>query len=98
MFKFPDPSLNAVFENNLILLDSLLPKIMAEAIFKYYTSTLNSVKDIFNEISYENPMKYSFEHQHPFYQADSSGKCNSIKTSHNITGRIPSQCLSGAII
>ena len=30
--------------------------------------------------------------------ADSSGKCNSIKTSHNITGRIPSQCLSGAII
>ena len=59
---------NAVFENNLILLDSLLPKIMAEAIFKYYTSTLNSVKDIFNEISYENPMKYSFEHQHPFYQ------------------------------
>ena len=32
------------------------------------------------------------------YWADSSGKCNSIKTSHNITGRIPSQCLSGAII
>ena len=31
-------------------------------------------------------------------KADSSGKCNSIKTSHNITGRIPSQCLSGAII
>ena len=31
-------------------------------------------------------------------EADSSGKCNSIKTSHNITGRIPSQCLSGAII
>lgn len=31
-------------------------------------------------------------------RADSSGKCNSIKTSHNITGRIPSQCLSGAII
>ena len=33
-----------------------------------------------------------------FKKADSSGKCNSIKTSHNITGRIPSQCLSGAII
>ena len=33
-----------------------------------------------------------------FNMADSSGKCNSIKTSHNITGRIPSQCLSGAII
>ena len=33
-----------------------------------------------------------------FNKADSSGKCNSIKTSHNITGRIPSQCLSGAII
>ena len=32
------------------------------------------------------------------YLAYSSGKCNSIKTSHNITGRIPSQCLSGAII
>lgn len=33
-----------------------------------------------------------------YVEADSSGKCNSIKTSHNITGRIPSQCLSGAII
>ena len=32
------------------------------------------------------------------YLADSSGKCNSIKTSHNITGCIPAQCLSRTII
>ena len=31
-------------------------------------------------------------------KADSSGKCNSIKTSHNITGCIPAQCLSRTII
>ena len=31
-------------------------------------------------------------------EADSSGKCNSIKTSHNITGCIPAQCLSRTII
>ena len=45
-----------------------------------------------------NAQRTTFALEQINQEADSSGKCNSIKTSHNITGRIPSQCLSGAII
>lgn len=59
---------NPIFRNNLILLDSLLPQIMAEAVYKYYTSSLASLKSIFDLLSSENPMEYSLEYNHPFYQ------------------------------
>lgn len=59
---------NEVFNNNLILLDSFLPNIMAEALFKYYTSSSSSLKDIFEKVSSLNPMQYSLQHKHPFYE------------------------------
>lgn len=59
---------NSIFANNLILLDSFLPQIMAEALYKYNTSSITSLKDIVSDISSANPMKYSLEHNHPYYQ------------------------------
>ncbi|MFV5371722.1 HpaII family restriction endonuclease [Acinetobacter pittii] len=59
---------NKIFENNLILLDSLLPQIIASALYKYYTSSLTSVKQIIEEITTHNPMQYSLHHHHPFYE------------------------------
>ncbi len=60
--------INEVFNINLILLDSLLPNIMAEALYKYYTSSSSSLKNIFEEVSSLNPMQYSLQHNHPFYE------------------------------
>lgn len=59
---------NDVFNNNLILLDSLLPNIISEALYKYYTSPITSVKEIFEQVASANPMHYSLQHQHPFYE------------------------------
>ena len=46
----------------------------------------------------EKQLKKAEENEQFLKEADSSGKCNSIKTSHNITGCIPAQCLSRTII
>lgn len=59
---------HSIFRNNLILLDSLLPEIMGKALYKYYTTSLSSVADVFDDIANENPMQYSLEHNHPFYK------------------------------
>lgn len=59
---------NDIFNNNLILLDSLLPNIMSEALYKYYTSPISSLKEIFEQVASANPMRYSLQHKHPFYE------------------------------
>jgi len=35
-----------VFENNLILIDSLLPNILSEIVFEFFTSNLSEIKDL----------------------------------------------------
>lgn len=59
---------NDVFSNNLILLDSLLPNILSEALYKYYTSPFSALKEIFEQVTSANPMQYSIQHKHPFYE------------------------------
>ena len=41
---------NITFENNLTLIDSALPKIIAEVIYLYYTSGNSRIIDLINEI------------------------------------------------
>ena len=57
-----------VFKNNLVLIDSLLPNIVAEIVRKFYTSPLSSVKDLTNQIDIENPLRYNKEFSHLFYE------------------------------
>ena len=48
---------NYIFKNNLILIDSLLPSILAELLLVFFTSTNSSVQDLTDEIKKTNPIQ-----------------------------------------
>lgn len=58
---------NSVFKNNLVLIDSLLPNILAEIVKTFYTTTLSSTKDLTTSINKENPLDYDTQFAHTFY-------------------------------
>jgi hypothetical protein len=58
---------SSVFGNNLILIDSALPKIIAESLHLFFTSTFSTVVELTNQISTKNPLDYNLETNHPFY-------------------------------
>lgn len=57
-----------VFKNNLILIDSLLPNIIAEIIKTFFTTTLSSIKDLTDSINKANPLNYDTQFAHSFYE------------------------------
>ncbi|MET0943950.1 MAG: HpaII family restriction endonuclease [Flavobacterium sp.] len=57
-----------VFKNNLVLIDSLLPNILAEIVYLYYTSKFNSIQDLVQIVKNENPLKYDTQSSHSFYE------------------------------
>lgn len=65
-FQFENPE-SSVFENNLILIDSALPKIISEILFLFFTSNHSKTSDLVKEISKANPLGYNLENNHPFY-------------------------------
>jgi len=56
-----------VFKNNLVLIDSLLPNIIAEIIKTFFTTTLSSIKDLTESINKSNPLNYDTQFAHTFY-------------------------------
>jgi type II restriction enzyme len=58
---------SSVFENNLTLIDSALPKILADIVHKFFTSELSKVSDLVNDITSRNSLDYNLESGHPFY-------------------------------
>ena len=56
-----------VFKNNLVLIDSLLPNIVAEIIKTFFTTTLSSIKDLTDSINKANPLDYDTQFAHTFY-------------------------------
>lgn len=58
---------SSVFGNNLVLIDSALPKIIAESLHLFFTSSFSSVLELISLISISNPLKYNLETNHPFY-------------------------------
>jgi len=58
---------NHVFSNNLMLIDSLLPDMIASCLLSYYTSDKSSSNDILSIVTENNPLNYDFSEQHPFY-------------------------------
>lgn len=58
---------SSIFGNNLILIDSGLPKIIAESLKLFFTSTLSTIVELTNQISISNPLNYNLETNHPFY-------------------------------
>lgn len=58
---------NSIFSNNLTLIDSALPKILAEIIYMFYTSANNTLASLVDEISVKNPLNFDTSEKHPFY-------------------------------
>lgn len=65
-FIFDKPE-STVFENNLVLIDSALPKIISEILFLFFSSNYSKTSDLVAEISKANPLGYNLENNHPFY-------------------------------
>lgn len=63
-FEKPESS---VFENNLVLIDSALPNIIAEILLLFFTSNHSKTSELISEISTKNPLGYNLENNHPFY-------------------------------
>ncbi|MBP6456883.1 MAG: HpaII family restriction endonuclease [Chitinophagaceae bacterium] len=58
---------NPVFGNNLVLIDSLLPKIMADLLIYFFSTKSTSISELTNLISVRNPVEYDLRHNHDFY-------------------------------
>jgi hypothetical protein len=58
---------SSVFGNNLVLIDSALPKIIAESLHLFFTSSFSTIVELTNQISKKNPLDYNLETNHPFY-------------------------------
>ena len=58
---------NSTYENNLILLDSNLPKIISYMILGYYKGGIAKLKESVEKITSYNPLEYNLEKGQPFY-------------------------------
>lgn len=58
---------SSIFGNNLTLIDSALPKILAEIVYLFFTSGYSKMVDLVDEISKINPLGFNLESNHPFY-------------------------------
>ncbi|MEA5259339.1 HpaII family restriction endonuclease [Arcicella aquatica] len=57
-----------IFSNNLILIDSLLPKILSTVLFQFYTSNYSTIKDLTKITEEMNPLGFDVTNKHLFYE------------------------------
>ena len=81
---------NNVFNNNLMLIDSLLPAMISSCLMSYYTSSKSSSNDILSIVTEQNPLGYDLSGHHPFYHY----KFKKL-LSECALGMIPSKVWSG---
>lgn len=55
------------FQNNLVLIDSSLPKIISELLLLFFTTDISKVSDLTEAVADMNPLKYDLTQEHPFY-------------------------------
>jgi type II restriction enzyme len=56
-----------IFTNNLILIDSLLPQIISEIVFGFYTTGNSTMIDLLSVIETKNPLNFDTSNHHQFY-------------------------------
>ena len=56
-----------IFSNNLILIDSLLPQILANVVLNFYSTSHSNTEDLVRLMEYENPLKFDTTDKHLFY-------------------------------
>ena len=57
-----------IFSNNLVLIDSLLPHILSQIVFDFYSSEYSHLTDLVNQTSKKNPLEFDIENEHKFYE------------------------------
>lgn len=57
-----------VFSNNLVLIDSLLPQILSEIVFDFYTTEFSHLTDLVKLTAEKNPLEFDIENEHKFYE------------------------------
>lgn len=57
-----------IFSNNLVLIDSLLPQILSQIVFDFYSSEFSHLTDLVNKAAEKNPLKFDIENEHKFYE------------------------------
>lgn len=57
-----------VFSNNLVLIDSLLPQILAHILSSYYSSKLSKLTDLVRQIEEDNFLNFDTSKGHKFYE------------------------------
>lgn len=56
------------FKQNLTMIDSMFPQIIAETLLFYYKGEATSVRNLLTKISKSNPCKFDLSQDHPFYE------------------------------
>ena len=57
-----------VFNNNLVLIDSRLPNILAEIVKIYYSSDKSKIVDLIKKVEQNNPLNFDNTHNHKYYE------------------------------
>lgn len=57
----------AIFNNNLILIDSLLPQILSFVVLNFYSSNHSKTEDLVQITENENPLHFDTSNKHLFY-------------------------------
>jgi hypothetical protein len=57
-----------MFANNLILIDSKLPEILAKIVYEFYSSDKSSISDLVEKINIKNPLGFDISNEHKFYE------------------------------
>ena len=56
-----------IFSNNLILIDSLLPQILANVVLNFYSTSHSNIEDLVKLTEEKNPLKFDTTDKHLFY-------------------------------
>ena len=79
-----------MFQNNLVLIDSLLPEILSKIVQKYYSSELKTLKELVGWLEKLNPLQFDSSDGHEFY---------TVKIKRFLTdialGMMPAKCWTG---
>ena len=59
---------NSIFGNNLILIDSYLPKIAAYLMRLFFSSKISTISELSKELRALNPVNYDLSFHHNFYE------------------------------
>lgn len=59
---------NSVFHNNLVLIDTALPAILAKLLYLFFTTKESTINKLVSSITRENPLGFDLSHNHPFYE------------------------------